>query len=162
MNYIIRQRVWLIFIFFQKYGQEVGRQKMRQDQHEHLTQDEPLWMKSLHMKHFHHCGCLNGKRGATPHRFSFTLLTLSISLPDFLLHLRVDSWATILFSHRLLPQWIERCDFGATCTNIIKRCVKVLSVIRVSTRHKGENSILIFFSLGLQFLPQDILKWMML
>ena len=116
-------------------------------------------MQSLHKRLFHHCGCLNGRRGATPHRFSFALLTLSISLPDCLLHLWVHSWAAFFFSHRSLAQWIERCDFGATCTNIFKRCVKVLSVIRVSTRHKGENSILIFFSLGLQFPPQDILKF---
>lgn len=42
---------------------------------------------------------------------------------------------------------------------ILLKDVRVLSVIRVSTEHKGENLILIFFSVGLQFSPQDILKF---
>lgn len=107
LNCIIRKRIWLIFTFF--FFLNMGRRLVdRHFDRVNVYINNTGWTALNEIiRNFHHFCCWDGKRGATPHRLTFTPFTVSISLPDLLFHWRADSQTTFLFSHRPQAQWIE-------------------------------------------------------
>lgn len=80
-------------IIFQKCGEEVGRQAIRQVEHEQLTLEARLLSEILTASSISIPSAVGmEKRGATPLRFSCTALISSLFLPDLLLQRRVDAF----------------------------------------------------------------------
>lgn len=86
------------------------------------------------------------------------LFTSSISVPDLLLHLGVDSRATFLFSHKSLAQWIEMWFWCNLYKYYWKMCESPQCYQSFYQTQRGEFDF-VFFSLGLHSLPQDMLHF---
>lgn len=157
LNYIVEERIWLIFILFSK---SVGRRWVDR-QSDRLNMNSSPWRHDsewnpYRKQHFHPFCCWDGKKRSYPSEIfthCFNLIPVFAG-PSSTKKSRCLLMFLLGQKHNAL-----RCDLGAWCPDIIESYVNVLRVIRVSTRWEGKNSIFFFFSLGLQSFSRDSLRF---
>lgn len=158
LNCIIRKRIWLIFTFF--FFLNMGRRLVdRHFDRVNVYINNTGWTALNEIiRNFHHFCCWDGKRGATPHRLTFTPFTVSISLPDLLFHWRADSQTTFLFSHRPQAQWIEMW-FWDKLYKYWKLCKSPPCSQGFYQIEREKFDFFFFFLLGLQSFSRDTLRF---